>query len=205
MSATACNTCHELITFVLNANGRWRPVDVTYTVVELDGDELLAVQEDGAWRQTNGKTLRVYRAHSCPENPEWNRGAARTRRVTEDDDVDKETGVIEPTPSDPSQGMRRGGYLPDHGSREYALNHGSYSPAVLAVVCPKCHALPGDPCSNDLRYAVTQPHTQRNWVVAFSETEHWPPKRNQKGYRAMRLWLYENADIFALPTEGETQ
>jgi hypothetical protein len=198
MSATPCKTCNELITFVLNENGRWRPVDVTYTVVDLDGDEFLALQENGHWQQISGRCLRVYKAHACIENPTWNQGSARTRRVTEDNDVDHDTGEIrEPEP----QGFRRGGYFPERGSREWAVR--GYRPETLAVECPKCYAPVGEPCTNDRNYFIEQPHTNRNWVVAFGETEHWPPRANQKGYRAMRLFLYDNPDLFALPPEGD--
>lgn len=202
MPATACNTCHELITFVLNENGRWRPVDVTYTVVELDGDELLAIQENGAWRQLAGRTLRVYKTHTCIEkthtcieNPAWNQGPARTRRVTEDDDVDKETGEIEPRRTLFAQPR----VIVERGSLEWAVR--SYRPEVLNVDCPRCYARAGEPCTNDRSYFIENPHTNRNWVVAFSDTEHWPPRGNQKGYRAMRQFLFDNPNLFALPTE----
>lgn len=190
MPATPCNTCSELITFVLNATGRWRPVDVNYKVFELEGDELLAVQEDGVWRQQAGRVVRVYTAHACIDNPSWNRGQARTREVVEEEVVDTATGeIVEPDRPWQQQRATR--------DREWLVRH--YRPETLAVECPLCHAPVQHPCVNDFGRPMSQPHTNRNWRIAFSDSEPWPPRHNSKGFKAMHSFLRDNPDLFALP------
>lgn len=224
MSTAACNRCGNLISFVLASNGRWRPVEASYTALELEEDEVTSLRVDGNWTAQANTEIRVHRYHHCPEDPSLRRGHARTV-VVAPEVVDLETGVVEPEPErtyptrEPYT-CATCGAVDDHDEDEcpeddeatarQTMEQRHYEYCVRRIpstqidsACPVCHTVAGQPCWDALgRYRSTT-HDQRGWVTAFSDDQPWPPDPKQRGYPVMKRWLRENADLFATPTTKE--
>jgi len=217
VSTAACNRCSGLISFILASNGRWRPVEASYTALELDEDEVTVLRVEGNWTAQVNTEVRVYQFHRCPEDPALRRGQARTV-VVGPEVVDLETGVVEE-----ARPVRRAvppftcphcGAVDDHNADECpdedppreAWNSMArclerHSAVSLTVQCPECWAEPEQPClavSGVLR--MTQ-HVARNLRTAFQHDQPWPPESGQRGYAALRTWLQQNPTLLATPQE----
>lgn len=189
MSTTSCNRCAGLISFVLASNGRWRPVEASYTVLELAEDEVISLRIEGNQTAQSQGEIRVYRYHRCPEDPSLRLGRPRT--VVVGVEVDEATGeVFEEVDDDDEPEPEREPW----NSKANCLRR--HSAASLTVTCPECWAPEGEPCvavSGVLR--MTQ-HTARNLATAFADDQPWPPEPGQRGYAALSNWLCVNAGVF---------
>lgn len=219
MSTAACNRCAGLISFVLASNGRWRPVEASYTALELNEDEVTVLRVEGNWTAQVNSEVRVYQYHRCPEDPALRRGQARTV-VVGPEVVDLETGVVErtyPTRQPYTCGTCQA--VDDHDEdecpeddeaternawevRRYDLCKRKIPATQVGVECPICEARPGEPCTGHLGRYRESTHDQRGWVTAFGDDQPWPPQYDQRGYPVMKRWLRENADLFATPTRS---
>lgn len=206
MSTAECRRCGHLISFVLASNGRWRPVEATYTALELEQDEVIALRVEGNWTSQIQSEIRVYRYHRCPEDPSLRLGPARTAVVRpevvepyacevcgqiEDHNTD-ECPEAEPTPEQERSFQQR--WI--DGARNRVPR------TQIGVDCPVCPGKAGEPCRNTHGHVRGTSHHQRGWVTAFADDEPWPPTPLQRGYRVMQRWLAVNADVFATPKES---
>jgi hypothetical protein len=200
----------------MGMNGRWRPVESRYTVLDLDDDELVAIQIEGTWTQHKGSSLRVQKTHSCPEDPESCAGPARTLLVEVDTgeivDVQAVTaGATTVAPSTPSSNESAPFVVPPTASppvgERFAQARAAryHKPHHLAVACPACHVPAGTYCAGAYGRPAARPHGERGLVTAFDEAfdQAWPPVHNQRGVRALTSWLSQHADVLTNPSTPE--
>lgn len=197
MSVTDCRSCGGAITFIRTVNDRWRPVEVTFEELEPSGTEILVSQEVGCWAELSSQTVRIYKAHACPEDPTWNRGRPRMRHGNEETGelLEGSDALSDPRPSPPNDGLtwqerilleRKGTWL-----RRYVI--------AAKYPCTECDAAPGEACVNAYGQTASSPHRPRHIATFFDEddeTQPWPPLRhNQRGTHIMRNWLAQNANV----------
>lgn len=189
---STCRDCGARITWARSADGaKWlRPFEARYTALAPDDDETVVTLVAGEWRETNVSQFRMYKRHNCPVDDGEYVGPSKVR-VYEDDDEELE------------ERRRRLDEEAAAQDEEYRLEQlaravRKYKDHQLRVDCPECYATPGEPCKvpgTDNLY-INQAHTPRNLMTAFEDDQPWPPRINQRGYKAMRQWLSENANIF---------
>lgn len=196
---SVCRGCGARITWARSADGkRWlRPLEARYTLVLPDPDEVSVTLINGEWHQIDVNQIRMYKPHACPEDSRDLIGMGRVREV---DEVEDER----------IQQLRQEELEAEYEreEEEYRLQRmerviSKYKDHQLKVDCPACYATPGEPCkvlgTDERSYYVNTPCKARNLVTAFDETQPWPPRRNQRGYRALEMWLYENPTVLLEP------
>lgn len=204
MSVTNCRSCNEPISFIQTVNGRWRPVEVVFEELVAEGAEILVVQQAGSWSELSSQTVRIYKAHACPENPAWNRGRPRMRVGNEatGELLEDEDASSDPLPSPPDDGLT----WQERHALERRNRWLAQYPIHVKYPCRECGVEAGEPCTNAYGAHPSKPHRPRHIATFFDEddpTQQWPPRHNGRGRQIMSGWLAHNADIFAIPEEQQ--
>lgn len=188
---STCRDCGARITWARSADGaRWlRPFEARYTAVLPDEDETVVSMINGEWQEVNVRQFRMYKRHLCPMEDGEQIGVGKTIVV---DEEQERIWAEEEARENEERRLR---------DLERVIRR--YAPHQLRVDCPECYSTAGEPCNNGTFAGrpnyVTTPCRARNLVTAFEDDQPWPPRHNQRGYKAMRQWLSQNANIFEEP------